>query len=320
MNSAPLKDQARNSTTVWRAADTAHHLHPFTDFRGLASEGGSRIITKAEGVWLEDSEGERIIDGMAGLWCVNVGHGRTRIADAIEAFLSASTATAQGPLVGRRALVTSGPTHEPIDPVRYVGNRSSGRMGYAIAQAAWRRGARVTLVSGPSSLDPPFGVEHVGVETAREMHDAVAARIGDADVSVFAAAVADFRPADPADRKMKRAETGPSLTVPLEENPDVARDTRQARKSGSVTVGFALETDDLLANARRKLESKGFDLLVANDATEEGAGFGVPTNRVTILSPGGGADALPLQSKEEVAEALMDRIEALLRDGAGERT
>ncbi len=223
-------------------------------------------------------------------------------------------------LLNRHVLVTAGPTREPIDPVRYVGNRSSGRMGYAIAQAAWRRGARVTLVSGPSSLDPPFGVEHVGVETAREMHDAVAARIGDADVSVFAAAVADFRPADPADRKMKRAETGPSLTVPLEENPDVARDTRQARKSGSVTVGFALETDDLLANARRKLESKGFDLLVANDATEEGAGFGVPTNRVTILSPGGGADALPLQSKEEVAEALMDRIEALLRDGAGERT
>jgi phosphopantothenoylcysteine decarboxylase/phosphopantothenate--cysteine ligase len=213
---------------------------------------------------------------------------------------------------GRRVLVTAGPTREPIDPVRYVGNRSSGRMGYAIAQAAWRRGADVTLVSGPSSLDPPFGVDLVRVETAHEMHDAVAARVGSADVSVFAAAVADFRPVDPASRKVKREQAGPDLTVPLTENPDVARDTRDARKAGAVTVGFALETDDLIANARRKLASKGFDLVVANDATEEGAGFGVATNRVTILRIDGEAEELPLLSKEAVAEALLDRVGAVL--------
>ncbi len=218
--------------------------------------------------------------------------------------------------VGRRLLVTAGPTREPIDPVRYVGNRSSGRMGYAIAQAAWRRGAEVVLVSGPSSLEAPFGVETVLVETAREMHDAVASRIGEADVSVFAAAVADFRPTDPKASKVKRHETGPELSVPLEENPDVGRDTREARKPGSVAVGFALETDDVLDNARRKLESKGFDLLVANDATEEGAGFGVATNRVTILSPDGSPDALPLLSKDEVADELLDRVARLLTRGA----
>lgn len=216
---------------------------------------------------------------------------------------------------GRHVLITAGPTREPIDPVRYVGNRSSGRMGYAIAQAAWRRGARVTLVSGPSSLEPPYGVEVVRVETAVEMHDAVVDRIGSADVSVFAAAVADFRPVDPSDTKVKRENSGPELEVTLEANPDVALDTRGARKDGSVTVGFALETNDLLENAGRKLERKGFDLLVANDATEEGAGFGVATNRVTILDRDGGEDALPLLSKEEVAEHLLDRISERLTGG-----
>jgi phosphopantothenoylcysteine decarboxylase/phosphopantothenate--cysteine ligase len=233
-----------------------------------------------------------------------------QIEEAIGRALGASPA-----FEGRRVLVTAGPTQEPIDPVRYVGNRSSGRMGYAIAQAAWRRGAEVTLVTGPSSLDAPFGVELVRVETAREMHDAVAARIGEADVSVFAAAVADFRPADPAGRKVKREETGPELAVSLTENPDVAGDTRGARKAGAVAVGFALETDDLIANAKRKLAAKGFDLLVANDATQEGAGFGVATNRVTILGADGTADELPLQSKDSVAEALLDRIEVMLPAG-----
>jgi phosphopantothenoylcysteine decarboxylase/phosphopantothenate--cysteine ligase len=211
----------------------------------------------------------------------------------------------------RHVLITAGPTQEPIDPVRYVGNRSSGRMGYSIAQAAWRRGAHVTLVSGPSALEVPWGVDFVPVKTAVEMRDAVEARIGHADVSIFAAAVADFRPVDPKERKVKRAETGPDLSVALEENPDVALDTMAERRSGSVTVGFALETNDVLENAGRKLEKKGFDLLVANDATEEGAGFGVSTNRVTILGADGSVDDLPLMSKDEVAEAILDRVEAL---------
>jgi phosphopantothenoylcysteine decarboxylase/phosphopantothenate--cysteine ligase len=209
---------------------------------------------------------------------------------------------------GRRVLVTAGPTREALDPVRYVGNRSSGRMGYALAQAAWRRGADVTLVSGPSSLDPPVGVELVRVQSAEEMLDAVSAAIGEADASVFAAAVADFRPAVAEGQKVKREAAGERLEVALAPNPDIAVRTRDRRKAGSVTVGFALETTDLLANAEKKLRAKGFDLLVANDVTEEGAGFEVDTNRVTILSGDGEPETLPLLSKDEVAEEILDRV------------
>ena len=213
---------------------------------------------------------------------------------------------------GRSVLVTAGPTREALDPVRYIGNRSSGRMGYALAQAAWRRGAGVTLVSGPSSLEPPVGVELVEVETAAEMHEAVWGRIGGADVSVFAAAVADYRPAGSEAGKIKRGKAGKELTIALAANPDIARETGSARKTGSVTVGFALETGDLLENANKKLEEKGFDLVVANDATEEGAGFEVDTNRVTVVARGARPEALPLMSKDEVAEEILDRVGRLL--------
>jgi phosphopantothenoylcysteine decarboxylase/phosphopantothenate--cysteine ligase len=185
-------------------------------------------------------------------------------------------------------------------------------MGYALAQAAWRRGAEVTLVSGPSSLEPPVGAELVAVETAVEMHEAVSRLIGSADVSVFAAAVADYRPAAPEPGKIKREEVGRDLTVALAANPDIARETGSVRKPGSLAVGFALETGDLLANARKKLEGKGFDLVVANDPTQEGAGFEVETNRVTVLARDGTAEELPLMSKDEVAEEILDRIAALL--------
>jgi len=215
-------------------------------------------------------------------------------------------------LAGRRVLVTGGPTREALDPVRYVGNRSSGRMGYAIAQAAWRRGADVTLVSGPSSLDAPVGVELVKVQSAQEMHDAVAAAIGASDLTVFAAAVADFKPAAAEAEKVKREKKASGFAVELSPNPDIAADTRKLRKAGSVTVGFALETTDVLANAKKKLEKKGFDFLVANDVTEEGAGFDVDTNRVTILTAGAEPEALPLMSKDAVAEELLDRAGRLL--------
>ncbi len=217
---------------------------------------------------------------------------------------------------GRFVLVTAGPTREPIDPVRYVGNRSSGRMGYALAQAAWRRGARVVLVSGPSALPAPEGPEVVRVETAGQMHDMVAVRLREADVSIFAAAVADFRPDRIHPEKVKRAERPGGLDLKLTANPDVAGDTRSARKAGSVSVGFALETGDLVAHAREKLEKKGFDLMIANDATAEGAGFDVETNRVTLLTADGEPEALPLQSKHEVAEAVLDRIAARLESGS----
>ena len=215
-------------------------------------------------------------------------------------------------LVGKRVLVTAGPTQEPIDPIRYLGNRSSGRMGYAVAQAAWRRGAEVTLISGPSALDTPFGVDTVAVETAQDMHSAVAERIGDSDVNIFSAAVADFRPTDSRDVKLKRNESAERILVDLTENPDVARDTRANRKKGSVNVGFALETEHLVNNALAKLESKDFDLVVANDAGEEGAGFGVRTNRVTLVAKGARSERLPLMSKNEVAEEILDRIGPLV--------
>ena len=216
--------------------------------------------------------------------------------------------TVASSLTGKRVLVTAGPTREALDPVRYLGNRSSGHMGFAIAQAAWRRGALVTLVSGPTALETPVGVDLIPVETAVEMYEAVQGLVSSADVTVFAAAVADFRPVEVNERKMKRAQAGDAPVVHLMENPDVAAGTAASRKPGSVAVGFALETNDLVANAQKKLKSKGFDLLLANDATEAGSGFEVPTNRVTILSNGGDPEELPLMSKEAVAEELMERV------------
>jgi phosphopantothenoylcysteine decarboxylase / phosphopantothenate---cysteine ligase len=217
----------------------------------------------------------------------------------------------RGALAGRRVIVTAGPTREAIDPVRYISNHSSGRMGTAIAAAAWRRGAAVTLVAGPLSVGIPEGVRHVPVESTRDMQQAVARELAGADVLVMAAAPADYRPAETATRKLKKS--GAPRTVELVENPDILLSTTNARANGAIVVGFALETDDVLANAQRKLEAKGLDMIVVNDATEAGAGFGVETNRVTILSRGSDhADALPLLGKGEVADAILDRIEALL--------
>jgi phosphopantothenoylcysteine decarboxylase/phosphopantothenate--cysteine ligase len=218
---------------------------------------------------------------------------------------------APGPLARRRVVVTAGPTREPIDPVRYIGNRSSGRMGYAVATAAWRRGAEVTLITGPSVLPPPTGVEVVRVETVAEMHDAVAAALPSADVLVMAAAVADFRVARAAGEKIKK-ESGRVPELQLERTADVLAATRPLRPAGCVVVGFALETRDVVENGRRKLESKGLDLLVANDATEAGAGFEVETNRVTLLDRQGGAERLPLLAKEAVADHILDRVAPLL--------
>lgn len=215
------------------------------------------------------------------------------------------------PLRGRRVLITSGPTREAVDPVRFVGNRSSGRMGRALAEAAWRRGAAVTVVSGPVALDPPVGAEIVRVETGIEMRDAVAAHIGAADVVLFAAAVADFRPEEPRSSKVKRSEGGPSLDVHLVANPDVAAETRAARKKGALVVGFALETEGLIENARKKLQGKGFDLVVANPAGVAGAGFESETNQVTLVARDK-AEELPTMDKEEVADAVLDRVEAML--------
>lgn len=212
-----------------------------------------------------------------------------------------------GRLSGRRVVVTAGPTRESIDPVRVVTNRSSGKMGYAMAAAAWARGAEVILISGPVSLDPPVGVEVRRVETTAELESAVRQELPRADVLVMAAAPADFRPSAPSDRK--RARSDGALAIPMEPTNDILLSTRGIRKSGSVMVGFALETGDALAKGRAKLERKALDLIVVNDALEPGAGFEVDTNRVALLGRDGTARILPLQAKREVAEAILDAVE-----------
>ncbi|MBB4638735.1 bifunctional phosphopantothenoylcysteine decarboxylase/phosphopantothenate--cysteine ligase CoaBC [Longimicrobium terrae] len=217
----------------------------------------------------------------------------------------------RGALAGRVVVVTAGPTREPIDPVRFIGNRSSGRMGYEIAAAAWRRGAQTILIAGPSHLPVPEGVELRRVETAEQMRAAVAEALPAADTLVMSAAVADFRPANAATDKIKK-EAGGVPQIVLEPTADVLRATRDVRPAGCVVVGFALETADVVENGRRKLHGKGLDLLVVNDATEPGAGFEVETNRVVLLQPDLPDEALPLMSKAEVADRILDRVESIL--------
>jgi len=214
------------------------------------------------------------------------------------------------PLAGRRVLVTAGPTREPIDPVRVVTNRSSGKMGYHLAAAAWERGAEVVLVSGPVQLQPPHGPTLRRVETTAQMQAAVAEELPGSDVLVMAAAPADYQPAVPSAGKRPR-EKG-ALALELAATPDILQGTVSARKPGSVMVGFALETGDAVAKGRAKLARKQLDLIVVNDALEPGAGFEVETNRVVILDRDGGERAVPLAHKRSVAEAILDAIEARL--------
>jgi phosphopantothenoylcysteine decarboxylase/phosphopantothenate--cysteine ligase len=214
-------------------------------------------------------------------------------------------------LSGATVVVTAGPTREAVDPVRYLSNRSSGKMGVEVAAAAWRRGASVRLVAGPLSVAVPAGVEVIPVETTEEMADAVRTSLPTADVLIMAAAPADFRPAAPATTKIKKR-AAPSH-VELVGTADILVSTRGQRKPDAVIVGFALETNDVLNGGREKLAAKGLDLVVVNDATEPGAGFGVDTNRVTIISRTGQEDVLPLMDKRDVADAILDRVEALRR-------
>jgi phosphopantothenoylcysteine decarboxylase / phosphopantothenate---cysteine ligase len=228
------------------------------------------------------------------------------ILDSIRAAFGERT----GDLTGRHVVVTAGPTHEPIDPVRFVGNRSSGKMGVAVASEAERRGARVTLVLGPGTVAPPAGVETVRVETAEEMRGATLAAAGDADVVVMAAAVADFRPKAIADSKIKKDQGVPEIV--LEPTPDILRELGES-KGGVLLVGFAAETSDVEAAGREKLRDKHLDLLVANSVGHEGTGFGAETNDAAILSATG--DDTPMRSwtKLELASAIVDRLAAMLR-------
>jgi phosphopantothenoylcysteine decarboxylase / phosphopantothenate---cysteine ligase len=215
-----------------------------------------------------------------------------------------------GKFAGRRVVVTAGPTRESIDPVRVVTNRSSGKMGYRIAEAAWERGAEVVLVSGPVALAPPPGVTVRRVESTSDMEAAVRSELATADVLVMAAAPADFRPSDPSTSKRSRIDG--ALAVPMEPTDDILSGTRQLRKAGSITVGFALETGDALAKGRSKLERKDLDFIVVNDALEPGAGFEHDTNRVAVIGRHGTPQILPLQSKRAIAEAILDAVEQSL--------
>ena len=220
---------------------------------------------------------------------------------------AARALTGPTPLTGKRVLITAGPTREAIDPVRFIGNRSSGRMGYALAESAWQRGAEVVLVTGPSSLYPPHGVRTVDVESAQEMLEAVSSELPGADVLVMAAAVADFRPSDPAGQKIKKGRQDVS-EIPLEPTRDILKSLHHLRPDGSIIVGFALETESAVENGQRKLVEKDLDLLVVNDAREPGAGFEVETNRVTILDREGIAEELPILQKSQVADEILDRV------------
>lgn len=207
---------------------------------------------------------------------------------------------------GRKVLISAGPTQEAIDPVRFISNRSSGKMGYALAEAARARGAEVVLVSGPTALPSPAGIEYCPVTTAEEMRKAIVHRFAWSDTVIMAAAVADFRPATPSGRKIKKRR-GPLTQLELEATDDILRELGE-RRTSQVLVGFAAETEDLLAHAQEKLHAKGVDLLVANDVTAAGSGFGSDTNRVVLLTREGAPEELPLLPKREVADCILDRI------------
>lgn len=213
-------------------------------------------------------------------------------------------------LSGRRILITAGPTREGVDPVRFLSNRSSGRMGFALAAAAWRRGADVDLVAGPTLVDPPSGPRVHRVETGEEMKSAVRRLLADASLLIMAAAPADFRPAEVAAEKIRKASSPESIRV--EPAPDILLDTMEYRRPECVAVGFALETEaDGEANARGKLEAKGLDLVVLN-RTGPASGFDTDTNEVTLLDRDGGSEVLPILPKDEVAERILDRVERWL--------
>ena len=270
------------------AMDLEMYAHP------AVQENLSRL--KGRGVSVVEPEYGELASGL-------IGRGRlaelSAILQAVEDLLHR-----QGDLKGETVLVTAGPTQEPLDPVRYISNRSSGKMGFAIAQAARDRGAHVMLVSGPTFLPTPHGVARTDVTTAEEMYHAVLDRLDETTVLIMAAAVADYRPSSQAAQKIKKRE---AMTVELVRNPDILAEAGR-RKRSQILVGFAAETEELIQNAREKLAKKNLDLIVANDIR---VGFGGETNRVTILDRQGSVEELPELTKREAAHRILDRVVAL---------
>lgn len=252
--------------------------------------------------------GPIVLDPEEGLLAAGEGSGPGRMPEPETILAHVGRVLERGSLGGRHVVVTAGPTREPLDPVRVLSNRSSGKMGVALAAAAWRRGADVTLVAGPLSVPLPVGPAVIHVETTSEMEVAVRSALPRADALIMAAAPADFTPASAAPAKIRK--TSAPAAVPLASAPDILLETRSARPEGMVVVGFALETGDAAASAREKLVAKGLDLVVANDATEPGAGFESDTNRATLVFPDRD-ETLPLMLKSELADLVLDRVEAL---------
>jgi len=280
---APLLVAPAMDAQMWEHAATQANL-------AVLRERGVEVLGPASG---------RLASG-------RVGSGRLLEPAAIVDLVKARLGRERGDLAGRYVVVTAGGTREAMDPVRYIGNRSSGKMGHAVAEAARDRGARVTLIT-TAPLPDPAAIEVVRVESARELQAAVTKAIRGCDALIMAAAVADYRPDQAYERKIKRGETE-TRTLELVQNPDIV-----AGASGPfIKVAFAAETDDLLENAQRKLERKGAHLVAANDVTASDAGFGAETNRVTILDRDGGRETLPLLSKYDTAGRLLDRVAALL--------
>jgi phosphopantothenoylcysteine decarboxylase/phosphopantothenate--cysteine ligase len=255
--------------------------------------------------------GYRIVPPDEGMLAAGEGSGPGRMPEPETIFAHIGRVLEpRGALAGRRIVVTAGPTREAVDPVRFISNHSSGKMGVALAAAAWRRGADVQLIAGPISIEPPVGPQVTSVESTEQMALAVRAALPNTDVLIMAAAPADFTPASAATSKIKKGGTPPVIDLAF--TVDILGSTRDARRPGAVVVGVALETDDVLAHARKKLAAKDLDLIVVNDATEAGAGFGVDTNRVTLLDREGHEDRLELMPKSAVADAILDRVEGLL--------
>lgn len=262
-------------------------------------------VLRERGCTVIDPESGELASGLS-------GPGRLPDVDVLLKRLEEILGSAERDYAGTRVVVTAGPTHEPIDAVRYIGNRSSGKMGFAIAAAAAQRGADVTLISGPVTRATPRNVRRIDVETAVQMEEAVMNEFPRCDVLIMAAAVADFAPPAAIPGKIKREQIhGSSLILELQRNPDILK-AAGLRKSGQTLVGFALETENGIASARKKLVDKKCDLIVLNNPTEEGSGFGTDTNAVTLVSADGAVEALPLRPKIEVAHTILTRV-ALLR-------
>ena len=271
----------------------------------------SHPLTQANLVRLVEVARYRVVGpGDGFLACRWTGPGR--LAEPTDIVEAAAHLLSPQDLAGQRIVVTAGPTYEPIDPARFIGNRSSGKMGVALAAAAQRRGASVTLLLGPSAVPPPLGVTVVAIESAAQLRTALTAAATAADAIIMAAAVADYRPAQVAAQKLKRGQLGATTELALVANPDLLAELgeRRGTSTAPLLVGFAAETQDVVENARAKLAAKRCDMVVANDVSEPGAGFAVDTNRVTVVDRAGVVE-LPAGAKTEVAHRILDRLVAL---------